>query len=168
MSDLPRSKYKIIDLIFTFYNALCMSLGAIILLSNFTVILVYIIVIVLLALIFLFLWIGRNPFNFYLVRAFAFNNLFFTSIALLLYYFLLSFLTYHLIGYILFLLPSVLYLKFSRKSPTNPIPNDEMEEKIKREKTNDKLKKQHRYKLIIFLANVLTSISFIALIYGFY
>jgi hypothetical protein len=168
MSDLPRSKYEILDPIIAFLNALCMCLAAIFLLTNITVISIFILVVALVAFLFLFLWITRNPLSFYLVRAFIFNNLFFTSIALLFYFSLLSIITYHPLGYVLFLLPSALYLKFSHKSSAVFIPRENKEEKIQREKLNRELKKEYRYKITIGLAIILTLSSFVALIYGFY
>lgn len=167
MSDLPRSKYEILDLIFTFLNALCMSLAAIFLLSNLTVIFIFIAVVALLALVFLYLWINRNPYNFHLIRAFTFNNIFFTILTLLFYYSLLSIITYHPIGYLLLLLPSI-YLKFRRKSSFIPNLSDNKEDRKDREDLNDNQKKNHRYKFTIVLAIILTFNSLVALIYGFY
>lgn len=167
MSDLQRSKYEILDLIFTFLNALCMSLAAIFLLTNVTVISIFIVNVIILAFLFLILWINQNPFNLHLIRAFTFNNLFFTGIALLFYFSLLDALTYHPIGYILFLTP-VFYLKFRRKSSFINTYSDNKEERIKRADLKGKRFKNNKYKIIIVSAIALTFNSLAALIYGFY
>ncbi|MBY8978744.1 MAG: hypothetical protein KGD72_00005 [Candidatus Lokiarchaeota archaeon] len=190
MSDLPRNKNEILDLIFTFLNALCMSLAAIFLLSNVIVISIFVVVVVVFACVVLFLWKSRNPFNIYLVRAFAFNNLFFIFIALMIYYSLLSTIIAHPMGYALLLIPSVFYLiksyKFSAvttlsdkkegamlayagktKASQQRLFRDNMEDRIKREELIAKQKKVYKYKLIIALAIILTLSSFAALIFGF-
>ena len=191
MNDLPRGKYEILDLIFTFFNALCMVLSAILLLNNLIVAIIYVSIIVLIAFVVLFLWISRNPFNIYLVRAFAFNNLFFTFIALMIFYSLLSPITTAPVGYALLLLPSIFYLIFSFKYSAITLTKDKRaglmlayagrskaarrlfikdnpEEGIKREELIAKQKKVYRYKIIIALVIVLTLSSFYALSSGFY
>jgi len=190
MNDLPRDKYEILDIIFTFLHTLCMSLTAIFLLYNLIVSLIFVSVIVLLAFVVLFLWKSRNPFNIYLVRAFAFNNLFFTIIALMFYYSLLSAITTSPVGYALLLLPSVFYLISSYKFSAVTTPSDKkegamlayagrtkasrrrlfrdnMEDRLKREELIAKQKEVYRYKLIIALTIALTLSSFTALIFGF-
>ena len=191
MNDLPRNKYDILDLIFTFLNALCMSLAAILLLSNLIVSLIFVIVVVLFAFVVLYFWRARNPFDIYLVRVFAFNNLFFTFIALMFYYSMLSVITDYPIGYALLLFPSVIYLiksyKFSAvTTPSDKIEGamiayagrtkasrqrlfrDNLEERIKLEELIAKQKEEYNYKLMIALSIVLTLSSFTALIFGFY
>ena len=190
MNELPRDKYEILDIIFTFLNALCMSLAAIFLLYNLLVTIIFVVIVVFFAFVVLFLWKSRNPFNIYLVRAFAFNNLFFTFIALMFYYSLLSTITYHPVGYALLLIPSVIYLiksyKFSAvttfsdkgegamlayagktKASQQRLFRDNMEDRIKREELIAKQKEVYRYKIIIALTIALTLNSFVALIFGF-
>ena len=189
MSDLPRNKYEILDIIFTLLNALCMSLAAIFLLSNVIVIMIFIIVVVVFACFVFFLWKSRNPFNVYLVRAFAFNNLFFTIIALMFYYSLLSAITPHPMGYALLLIPSVFYLiksyKFSAvttlsdkkegamlayagksKASQQRLFRDNLEDRKKREEVIAQQKREYRYNIIIVLTIALTLSSFAALIFG--
>jgi heme/copper-type cytochrome/quinol oxidase subunit 4 len=192
MNDLPRNKYEILDIVFTFLIALCMVLTAILILSNMIVSLIFVIVVVLFAFVVLFLWISRNPFNIYLVRALAFNNFYFTFIALILFSYRLSYIiTGHRLGYTLLLFPSGIYLiisfKFSAvstlrdkrvgamlafagrtKASRRLLFKDNMEERIKREELIAKQKKVYRYKLIIALTIALTLSSFAALIFGFY
>jgi len=191
MNDLPRDKYDILDIIFTFLHTLCMSLTAIFLLRNLIVSLIFVIVVVLFAFVVLFFWISRNPFNIYLVRAFAFNNLFFTFTALMFFFSMLSVITTHPLGYALLLFPSVIYLLISYKFSAVTTPSDKkegamlamagrtkaselrlfrdnMEERIKREELIAKQKKVYRYKLIITLTIALSLSSFAALIFGFY
>lgn len=191
MSDLPRNKYEIIDLIFTFLNALCMSLAAIFLLSNMIVISIFVVVVVVFACVVLFLWKSRNPFNIYLVRAFAFNNLFFTFIALMVFYSLLSTITTDPMGYALLLIPSVIYLITSYKFSAVTTPSDKregamlayagkskasqqrlfrdnLEDRKKREEVIAQQKKEYGYKIIIVLTIALTLSSFAALIFGLY
>jgi len=190
MNDLPRDKYEILDIIFTFLHTLCMSLIAIFLLSNLIVSLIFVSIVVLLAFVVLFFWKSRNPFNIYLIRAFAFNNLFFTFIALMIYYSLLSAIIAHPMGYALLLIPSVIYLiisyKFSAvttlsdkregamlayagktKASQQRLFRDNPEERIKREELIAKQKEVYRYKIIIALTIVLTLSSFAALVFGF-
>ena len=191
MNDTPRNKYEILDLIFTFLIALCMSLTSILILSNLIVSIIFAIMVVLFALVVLNLWRSRNPFNIYLVRAFAFNNFIFTFITLLIF-----FSTYNPIltdypGYILLLIPSGIYLlisyKFSAvttlsdkkegamlamagrtKASELRLFRDNKEERIKREELIAKQKEEYKYKLIIGLAITLTLSSFAALSFGFY
>ncbi|MBY9020476.1 MAG: hypothetical protein KGD67_05420 [Candidatus Lokiarchaeota archaeon] len=189
MSDLPRSKYEILDLIFTLLNALCMSLAAIFLLSNVIVIVIFIVVVVVFAFVVFLLWKSRNPFNIYLVRAFAFNNLFFTIIALIFFYSMLSAITTHPMGYALLLIPAVIYLiksyKFSAvttlsdkkegamlayagksKASQQRLFRDNLEDRKKREEVIAQQKREYRYKIIIVLTIALTLSSFAALIFG--
>ena len=190
---MPRDKYEILDIIFTFLHTLCMSLTAIFLLHNLIVALIFVIIVVLFAIIVLFFWISRNPFNIYLVRAFAFNNFFFTLIALILFYYWHSAIqTEYPLGYPLLLFPSVIYLiisiKFSAvsimiddkraaltlastgrtKAAQRLFFKDNIEEKIKREKLIAKQKKEYNLNLIIALTIALSLSSFAALIFGFY
>ncbi len=192
MNDLPRNKYEILDIIFTFLHILCIFLTAILILSNLIVSLLFIIIVVIITFAVLFLWISRNPFNIYLIRAFAFNNFFFTFIALILFYSSLSTtLTEYPLGYALLLFPSGFYLIISYKWSAVTILKDKragamlayagrtkasrrlffkdnMEERIKRKELITKQKKVYRYKLIIALTIALTLSSFAALIFGFY
>ena len=192
MTDLPRNKYEILDMIFTFFIALCMVLSAIFILSNLIVSLIFVVVVVLFAFWVLFLWISRNPFNIYLVRTFAFNNFIFTFIAIVLLYSRLSpTLTENPVRYALFLLPSGIYLLISykwsavinplykrpgamlamagrHKAARNLFISDNKEERLKREELIAKQKKEYRYKLLIALAITLTLSSLLALIFGFY
>jgi len=192
MNDLPRDKYDILDLIFTILHTLCMFLTAIFLLHNLIVSLIFVIIVVLFAFVVLFFWISRNPFNIYLIRAFAINNLFFTFIALLLFSSRISAtLIEYQLGYPLLLLPSVLYLiimlKFSAfslrrdkraglmlaytgrsEAARNLLIRGNMEEKIKRKELIAKQKKEYNQKIIIALTIALTLSSFAALIFGFY
>ncbi len=191
MSDLPRNKYEILDLIFTFLNALCMSLAAIFLLSNVIVISIFVVAVVVFACVAFYLWKSRNPFNIYLVRAFAFNNLFFTIIALMIFYSLLSTIIAHPMGYALLLIPSVFYLITSYKFSAVTTPSDKregamlayagkskasqqrlfrdnLEDRMRREEVIAKQKTEYKYKIIIVLTILLTLSSFAALAFGFY
>lgn len=168
-----------------------MILTSIFILSNFIVTLIYIIIVSLIAFAILFFWRSQNPFNVYLVRAFTFNNLFFTIVALMIFYSLLSRVTPVPIGYNILLLPSVGYLLFSLKSPSlstrrdkkagarlayigrfkaakNLFFSETLEERKKREELIVKLKKEHNFKFIVALIVVLTLSSFTALTLGFY
>ena len=190
MDDLQRDKYEILDIIFTFLHALCMSLTAIFLLSNLIVSLIFVIVVVLYAFVVVFLWKTRNPFNIYLVRAFAFNNLFFTFIALIFFSSMPSVTTDYPVGYVLLLFPSGIYLiisfKFSAvslsrdkragamlaftgktKASRRLFIRDNPEEGKKREELIAKQKNEYRYNLIIALTIAFTLSSFVALIFGF-
>ncbi len=192
MKDSPRNKFEILDLIFIILNSLCMILSAIFLLSNLIVSLIFVVIVVFFAFLALFLWISRNPFNVYLVRAIAFNNFIFTLLALSLYYSRLpGTLSEYPLGYVLLLLPSGIYFiisfKFSaystyvdkkqaakltfagsHKAAEQHIFKYSLEEKLRREEAIVKQKKVYRYNLIIALAIVLTLSCFIAIIYGFY
>jgi hypothetical protein len=169
-----------------------MFLTAIFLLHNLIVSLIFVIVVVLFAFVVLFFWILRNPFNIYLIRAFALNNFFFTFIALILFSSKISATpTEYQLGYPLLLFPSVLYLiimlKFSAfslrrdkraglmlaytgrsEAARNLLIRDNMEEKIKRKELIAKQKKEYNQNLIIALTIALTLSSFAALIFGFY
>ena len=190
MNDVPRNKYEILDIIFTFLIELCMVLSAIFLLYNLIVSIIFVVVVVLLAFVVLFLWISRNPFYIYLVRAFAFNNFFFTFIALILLYSrLTATLTEYPFGYALLLIPSGIYLLISYKFSAVTTPSDKVvgsmlamagrtkasrrylfrdnpEEIRKREEIIAKQKEIYKYKLVIALAIVLTLSTFAALIFG--
>lgn len=190
MNDLPRDKYEILDIVFTFLHTLCMSLTAIFLLYNLIVSLIFIIVVVLFAFVVFFLWKSRNPFNIYLIRAFAFNNLFFTIIALMIFYSMLSTIAAHPVAYALLLFPSVVYFiksyKFSAvttlsdkkegamlayagktEASQQRLFRDNMDDRIKRDELIAKQKEVYRYKIIIALTIALTLNSFVALIFGF-
>ena len=86
MNDLPRDKYEVLDIIFTILIALCMSLTAILILSNLIVSIIFVVVVALFVFVVLFLWKSRNPFNINLIRAFAFNNFIFTFITLIIFF----------------------------------------------------------------------------------
>jgi hypothetical protein len=190
MNDLPRNKYEIMDIIFTFLIELSMVLTAILIFPNLIVSLIFVIVVALFAFVVFFLWISRNPFYIYLVRAFAFNNFFFTFIALILLYSrLFATLTEYPFGYILLLLPSGINLLISYKFSAVTTPSDKVvgsmlamvghtkaseiylfrddpEEIRKREEVIAKQKTEYRYKLIVALGVALTLSSFTALIFG--
>jgi len=191
MNDLPRDKYEILDLIFTFLIALCTVLTAIFLLNNLLVSLLYVIVVVLFTFVVLYLWKARNPFNVYLVRAFAFNNLIVTFIAFAIFFTNFSPTSTDLPGYVLLLIPSVIYLiislKFSAfssvlsrgagarlayagktRAARRIFFGENPEEIIKRKQLLAKQKEKYRYKIIIVLVGTLTLSSFAALIFGFY
>jgi len=192
MKDLPKGVYNILDIIFTFLIALCMSLTAIFILSNLLISLLFFIVIVFFACVVLFLCITQNPFNVYLIRAFAFNNFIFTFISLIIFFSKFIPTSTNYIGYILLLFPSGLYLIISFKltaislsrdkragallAYTSHTPKevqrlfvrDNIEDVIKREKLIAIQKEEYRYKLIIALAIALTLSSFGALFFGFY
>ena len=146
--------------------------------------------VVLFALVVLNLWRSRNPFNIYLVRTFAFNNFIFTFITLLIFFSTYAPTLTDYPGYILFLLPSGIYLlisyKFSAvttlsdkkegamlamagrtKASELRLFRDNKEERIKREELIAKQKEEYKYKLIIGLAITLTLSSFAALSFGF-
>ena len=191
MNDLPRNKYEIMDIIFTFLIELSMVLTAILIFPNLIVSLIFVIVVALFAFVVFFLWISRNPFYIYLVRAFAFNNFFFTFITLILLYSrLFATLTEYPFGYILLLLPSGINLLISYKFSAVTTPSDKVvgsmlamagrtkaseiylfrddpEERINREKLIAKQKEEYRYKIIITLGVALTLSSLLALIFGF-
>lgn len=192
MNDLPRKKFEILDIIFIILSTLCLFLTAILILSNLIVSLIFITIVVLIAFVVLFFWISRNPFNIYLIRTFAFNNFFFTFIALILFYSRSSTtLTEYPLGYVLLLFPSGIYLLISYKWSAVTILKDKragvmlaytgrtkasrrlffkdnMEDRINREDLIAKQKKVYRYKLIIALSIALTLSSIATLIFGFY
>ena len=190
MDDISRDKYEFLDLIFTFLNTLCMILTAFFLLNNLTIALIYGIAIVIFAFVVLYLWIGRNPFNIYLIRAFAFNNLVFTFISLILFFSNFAHTLTEYPGYILFLFPSGIYLLISYKFSAVTLPydkktgamlaytgrteasrlqffRDNMEERKNREDLVAKQKKVHRYKLLVVLSISLSLINLLALIFGY-
>ncbi len=192
MNDLPRSKYEFLDIIFTFLIALCIVLTAIFFLSNLIISLIFIAMVVIIAFGVLFFWVARNPFNIYLIRVFAFNNFFFTLIALVLFYYRFStMLTEDSVGYLLLFFPSGIYLLISIKWSTLSLRRDKiaglmlaytgrteasrrlffednMENRIKREELIAKQKKEYNLNLIIALAIALSLSSIAALIFGFY
>ena len=190
MNDVSRDKYEILDLVFTFFHSLCMILTAFFLLSNLIVSLLYTIIVVLFVLVVLFMWKSQNQFTVYLIRALSFNNLFFSLIALIIFYSLLSPFNYFPVGYDLLLFPSIIYLIFSLKFPTlsprrdkragamlaytgrtkaarNLFFQDNPEERRRREELIAKQKKEYKFKRIIALILVLTLSSFTALAFGF-
>ena len=140
----------------------------------------------------LYFWRARNPFVIYLIRALAFNNLFFTFAVLIFYFSSLSFLTTYPVGYVLLLFPSTIYLliSFKFKSSTIARANDRRvgimlasmstkaaaarrmfigenpEEVQKREEFLAKQKEEYKYRIIIGLAIALTLSSLTALIFG--
>ena len=189
MNDLPKGKYDILDIIFTFLIALCMSLTAIFILSNLLISLLFVIVIVFFACVVLYLSISRYPFTVYLVRAYAFNNFIFTFITLIIFFSKFTPTSTNYIGYTLFLLPSGLYLLISYKfSAVTTLSDkkegvilayagrteaamqrffrDNMEERIKRKEFIAQQKKEYRYKIYIELTIVFTLSSIGALIFG--
>ena len=191
MNDVQRDIYDALDLFFTFLNSLCMILTAIFILSNFIMSLIYIIIVVLFAILILYFWRSQNPFNVYLVRAFTFNNLFFTFVALMIFFSLLSRVTTVPIGYNILLLPSIVYLIVSFKSPSlstrrdkragailaytgrteaarNLFLSESLEERKQREELIANLKKEHNFKIILVLIVFLTLSSLTALTFGFY
>jgi hypothetical protein len=191
MNDLPRDKYEVLDIIFTILIALCMSLTAILILSNLIVSIIFVVVVALFVFVVLFLWKSRNPFNINLIRAFAFNNFIFTFITLIIFFSKFSPTITGYPGYIILLIPSGIYLLISYKFSTvttlglkrasarlayvgrteasqRSLFRENMEERIKREELIAKQKKIYKYKLIIALCIALTSSSFAALIFGFY
>ena len=191
MNDLPRDKYEVLDIIFTILIALCMSLTAILILSNLIVSIIFVVVVALFVFVVLFLWKSRNPFNINLIRAFAFNNFIFTFITLIIFFSKFSPTITGYPGYIILLIPSGIYLLISYKFSTvttlglkrasarlayvgrteasqRSLFRENMEERIKREELIAKQKKIYRYKLIIALCIALTLSSFAALIFGFY
>ena len=191
MNDVQRNKYEILDLIFAFLIAICMLLTNLFLLSNLIVSAVYAILIVLFALVILFFWMGRNPFNIYLIRTLAFSNFIFTFISLIIFF--VSFTPASIgenIGYIILLFPSGIYLlisfKFSsvttpsdkkegavlaltgfRKASRRRLFRDDPEERIKQEELIAKQKKAYKYNLIIGLCITIILSSLPALILGF-
>ncbi|MCK4381867.1 MAG: hypothetical protein KAW66_01105 [Candidatus Lokiarchaeota archaeon] len=191
MNDLPRDKYEVLDIIFTILIALCMSLTAILILSNLIVSIIFVVVVALFVFVVLFLWKSRNPFNINLIRAFAFNNFIFTFITLIIFFSKFSPTITGYPGYIILLIPSGIYLLISYKFSTvttlglkrasarlayvgrteasqRSLFRENMEERIKREELIAKQKKIYKYKLIIALCIALTLSSFAALIFGFY
>jgi hypothetical protein len=191
MNDTYKNKYRILDLIFTFFNSLCMVLAAIFMLKNLIVLITFVMTIVFIALVFLFFWRSRNPFTIYLVRGFAYNNLFFTFFALMYFYYVISPFSTTQLAYILFLLPSIFYFTFSfkfsffsykhdkrtgatlafmgyTKAAEGYLFKDKLEDKKNRKERITELKKEYPYKILIFLVVVLTLSSFYALNLGFY
>ena len=189
MNDVPRDKFEIIDIIFTFFIALSMVLTAIFLLYNLIVSIIFVVVVALFAFVVLFLWKMRNPFNINLIRAFAFNNFIFTFITLLIFFSKFSPTITGYPGYIILLIPSGIYLLISYKFSTvttlglkrasarlayvgrteasqRSLFRENMEERIKREELTAKQKEIYKYKLIIALGIALTLSSLLALIFG--
>ena len=190
MDDIPRDKYEFLDLIFTFLNTLCMVLTSFFLLNNLIISLMYSIVVIIFAFVVLYLWIARNPFNIFLIRAFALNNFIFTFILLILFYSNFAHALTENIGDVIFLFPSGTYLVISYKFSAVTLPydkkigamlaytgrteasrlqffRDNMEERKNREELVANQKKVYRYKLIIVLTIFLTLISLLTLILGF-
>ncbi|MFX0049377.1 MAG: hypothetical protein ACFE8G_14635 [Candidatus Hermodarchaeota archaeon] len=192
MNDNRRDKYKILDPIFTVLNTLSMVLTAVFLLNNLIVSLIFIVIVVLFGILVIFLWISRNPFNIYLVRAISFNNFIFTLLALSLYYSQLSpTLPEYPLGYIFLLFPSGIYflITFKLSGYSNTVDKKQsailtytgrskaaeqhlfkssLEERMRREEVIAKQKNIYRYKLIITLVIILTLTCFAAIIYSFY
>ena len=191
MNDFPKGIYDILDIIFTLLIALCMSLTAIFILSNLLISLLFVIIIIFFGCVVLFLCISRNPFNVYLVRAFAFINFFFTFITLIIFFSKFTPTSTNYPGYALLLFPSGLYLLISYKftavttlsdkkegvilayagrteASRQRFFRDNMEERIQRKEFIDQQKKEYRYKRYIELTIVFTLSSIGALIFGFY
>ena len=189
MNDLPRSKYEIIDIIFTFLIELCMALSALFLLYNLIVSIIFVVVVALFAFVILFLWISRNPYYLHLARAFAFNNFIFTFITLIIFFSNFSPTITDYPGYILLLFPSGIYLLISFKFSAVTTRGDKIEgamlayagrtkaarvrffrdnpeERINREKLIVRQKEEYRYKIIIALGVTFTLSSLLALIFG--
>ena len=195
MNDLPRDKYEFLDIVFTFFHTLCMSLTAIFLLSNLIVSLMLAVVIVLFAFVVVFLWKSRNPFSYYLVTTLALNNLLVTLVALVIFYATVpsspTLPFYN--AYTLLLLPSGIYLVIAylvspdyvslriahkrtglmlafvgrTKAARRLLIGDDVEKKRKLDEFVTKNKKEYRYKAIISLCIAFTLCSFAALIFGF-
>ena len=191
MNDVPKDKYRILDFIFTIFNSLCMVLTAILVLYNLMVSITFIISVILITCAFLIFWTSRNPFIIYLVRTFAYNNLFFTFFALIYFYSVIIPVSTHQIAFVLLLLPSILYLTISfkftsittlkdkstgttlvamgrTKAAERYLFKDKLEDKKNRKERIAELKTVYPYKIIIALAIVLTLSSFYALNLGFY
>ncbi|MFX1327448.1 MAG: hypothetical protein ACFE91_04810 [Promethearchaeota archaeon] len=189
MNNLPRRKYEILDIFFTIFLAVSMVLSAIFLLHNLIVSIIFIVVIVLFTFEVIILWRSRNPFNTYLVRAFAVNNFIFTLITLIAFYLKFYLTLTANVGYIVFLFPSGIYLLFSFKFSAITTPSDKKEgallaytgrtkaaelrllrydpeEERKRTELIAKQKEQYNFKLIIRLAVIFTLSCIIALIFG--
>jgi len=138
----------------------------------------------------LYLWIGRNPFNIYLIRAFAFSNFIFTFILLILFFSNFAHTLTENSGYVLFLFPSGIYLLISYKFSAVTLPydkktgamlaytgrteasrlqffRDNMEDRKNREDLVAKQKKVHRYKLLVVLSISVSLINLLALIFGY-
>ncbi len=190
MDDISRDEYEIIDLIFTFLNTLCMVLTAFFLLNNLIISLIYSIAVVMFAFVVIYMWVARNPFNIYLIRAFAFNNFIFSFISLIFFFSNFAHALTENLGYVVFLFPSGFYLLISYKFSAVTLPydkktgamlaytgrteasrlqlfRDNMEERKNREELVAKQKKVFKYNLIIVLTISLTLISLLTLIFGF-
>ena len=191
MTENPKNKYRYFDLIFTLINAISIVLIAIFILDNLIVSMIFVAIVVLIATVFLIYWNTRNPFNIYLVRSFAFNNLFFTFVALLIYYSLVSPVPQFQLGFFFLLFPPIFYLVFSfrfsyismvmdkrtgaalavtgrTKAAQRYFFKDTLENKMHRREEIAKLKKANPHKNIIVLAIVLAINSLIALSLGFF
>ena len=191
MSEHPRDKFEILDLVFLLLFGLCLILSAIILLPNFVVSSLIIVAFVLFLFVTTYYWKIRNPFSMYLIRSFGFTNFLFTFISFILFSYRVTVtLPRYFSGLILLLVPSGVYLMlailFYRSS--NPLDKnagaalafygkikniditlmgDSFEDKKRIKKAISQLKTVYRYKLIIVLTVLFPLISFIALIFGF-
>jgi hypothetical protein len=190
MNDHPRDNYEILDLIFTFLFAVSMVVTAIFLSYNLIISLIFIVVIILFSFVTIYFWITRNPFNLYLVRAFAFTNFLVNFIALI----ILSRpsdtqKTFQFGLVILLFSPSVIYLLLAILFSSISLPLDKkagaalayygkiknvdialagesLEDKKRRKEAVAQLKTVYRYKLIIILSVLFPLISVTALIIG--
>jgi predicted membrane channel-forming protein YqfA (hemolysin III family) len=191
MKDIPKTKYEILDLIFTVLIATSLLVTAIFLLSNLLVSIIYIVIVALFTVMVFIFWRIRNPFNLYSIRTLAFSNLIVTFIALVIYFSDLSPSPTNYPGFILLLGPSGVYLIISFRFSAVTTPSDKKEgamlalaglpkaaqrrmfrdnpeEREQREELLAKQKKTHKYNLIIGFCIVLVVCSLLALIFGFY
>ena len=191
MNEIPRTKYEILDLIFTILITMCLVSTAIFILRNLIVSLMYSIFVAFFAFISLALWTSRNPFTIYLIRTLVYNNFFVTLISHIIFFSNLTHTSIYYPGYILLLFPSVIYLLISFKYSTISLPIDKMagvrlsyfgrskaaqnlyfkdnpEERRKREEFIAEQKKTHKYKPIIALCIALILSSLVTLIFGFF
>lgn len=191
MNDILRTKYEILDLIFTILITMCLVSTAIFILSNLIVSLMYSIFVAFFAFISLALWTSRNPFTIYLIRTLVFNNFIVTLISLIIFFSNFATTSTNYPGYILLLFPSVIYILISFKYSAISLPRDKiagvmlsyigrskaaqnlyfkenLEERSKREELIAEQKKTHKYKLIIALSIALILSSLVMLIFGFF
>jgi predicted membrane channel-forming protein YqfA (hemolysin III family) len=191
MNDIPRTKYEILDLIFTILIATSLVATAIFLLSNLLVSIIYIVVVTFFTLVVIIFWKSRNPFNLYSIRTLAFSNLIVTFIALVIYFSNFSPSPTNYPSFILLLIPSGIYLIISFRFSAVTTPSDKKEgamlslaglpkaaqrrmfrdnpeERAQREELIAKQKKIFKYNLIIGLSIALIVSSLLALIFGIY
>ncbi|MFX0075669.1 MAG: hypothetical protein ACFE96_09515 [Candidatus Hermodarchaeota archaeon] len=191
MKEVPRTKFEILDLIFTILIAASLVTTAIFLLSNLIVSIIYIVIVVFFTVVVVFFWKLRNPFNLYSIRTLAFSNLLVTFTTLVIYFSNFSPSATNYPGFILLLVPSGIYLVISYRFSAITTPSDKKEgamlalaglpkaarrrmfrdnpeERIQREELITKQKKMYNYNLIIGLCVGLLVSSLLALIFGIY